>query len=390
MRRPVIASAPALLSSRNFVRIEPKLLPEEAIPGFDLNGEASEESPKSDAVAWSPLMQPPSQMIIHPAPSVFCESEPSSVLHSLDFILGKAGASSDYKMVLQDGQDVGVFLEDDESFFLDLPFLDSVLPSMAAGEQLFAPLYIQKILLPSWYGRRLAPNTKHFHLEQQTIALAHQHLYPALSEYLRLVYYAHLLSTDIFLEGKAILMNRFSIYNNPRTTYFASFIQEFVGVDPRNFTSLSHAYTALKSFIRENEAKIPAVVMIGLQWGFNVRSIAQNIMDIMFFYQFTEDSLLMAVASGAVMPALNPATVISVHWSMNPAFEVFKVISSYIHGGYYKIFPKVNYSTRSRPSDASRKVLGEEEKAERLAGIIIRLREREAYVAPPPVFEVIA
>lgn len=389
MARPVGFSAPAILSSWHFVPIAPKSIPMEAIPDFDLNSEASEESPKSDAVALSPLIQPPGQMIIHPAPSMFSESVPSSVLLSLDFILGQADASSDYKMVLQDGQDVGVFLENDESFFLDLPFLDSVLPSMAAGEQLFVPLYIQKILLPTWYGRRFAHTTKHFHLEQQIIALAKQQFSPALSEYIRLVYYAHLLSTELFLEGRALNLNHFSIHSNPKTTYFASFIQEFVGVDPRNFTTLSQAYLTLKLFIRENESKISALVMIGLQWGFNVRNIAQNIMDMMLFYQFTEDSLLMAVFTGAVMPALNPATVITVHWSMKPAFEVFKIINGYADGRYYKIFPKVNYTTRSGQSDASRRVLSEEEKAEKLTEIIMSLREREAYVAPTSLAETI-
>lgn len=293
--------------------------------------------------------------------------EPANPKLSLEYILGKADVSPDYKMIFQDGIPVMAFLEDDHDFFLDLPFLDSVLPSMAAGEQLFVPLYIQMILLPTWYGRRSMNITEYFHLEHQIIALARQALAPALSEYARLVYYAHLLSNDAFLED----------YDDglPDTVRLASFIEAFTGVDPRSFAI---SRLGLKAFLRENQASLASLIMIGLQWGFNVESIAVNILAILGVrHPFTGERFAMAVASGAVMPQVNPATVVSVHWAMHPVFDVVDLVESTADGPYYEIVPKVNYATRSGPSHAlPRNLFTLEERIAKLSNIIVTLKQR--------------
>jgi hypothetical protein len=341
-----------------------------------------DDTPRTEMVGMNPLIVPPSQLLGNSSPLTAYESVPSSELHSLEFILGKANTASDLKMVLQGGQDVGVFLDEDDSFFVDLPFLEAVLPSMAFGEQLFAPLYIQKILLPTWYGRRSAHNTKNFQLEQQIITIARQHFYPALSNYLRLLYFARLLSIEVLLKDKPVLPKNLTIQENPHTIYLASFIEEFVGVDLLDSASPFTIHSAIKTFIRGNEDKIVPIVMIGHQWGFDVRIIAQNIIDVMSFYQVTEDRRLMAIASDARMPALNPATVASVHWTMSPSFEFLQGIDSDAEGGHYRLVPKMNYSTAAGPSDMPERRLSEEEKTAKLIDIITQLQDREAYVAP--------
>jgi hypothetical protein len=279
---------------------------------------------------------------------------------SIEWILGKTEVSCDLNIVFQEGIPVAAFLEDDQYFFLDLPFLYSVLPSMAAGEQLFVPLYIQKILLPAWYGRTFPLASRHLLMEYQVIALARYTLAPALAEYVRLVHYARLLGNEAFIECEDESLDEDPLYG---------FLEEFAGV---NRGSLSTCYWSLKSFLRENEAKIAPLLMIGLQWGFEVQKIAQNIIGLLGF----EDCLLEAVASGAVMPRLNPATVVSVHWSMHPVFKVIEMAESQAADRNYQIYPIVNYATRSGIRDAPRISFTQEERADKLTSIITALKQK--------------
>lgn len=344
---------------------------------------------KPDIVTVNPPVSPPSLALSPPPPAPLPAhgSTPSDVLHSIGFILGEANLAADYKMVLQDGKEVGVLLDEDESFFLDLPFLDSVLPSMLAGEQLFVPLYIQKILLPTWHGRRSARHSTNYEMEQEIIALARNHFFPALSEYIQLLYYAHLLSTEELIKDKAYTLYHDAVYNNPDTTYFAAFIQEFVGVDPRDYLASSQSYFFLRACVEVDPTKITSIVMIGQQWGFDVQRIARSLMEMPFVSQSSDCPLVKAVASGAVTPRLDPASVFAVHWSMRPAYEINEVAHRYADDDSLEVTPKMNYTTRSSQSDSPRKLLSEEEKAEKLADIITELHGNEAYIVPTPVAE---
>lgn len=223
-------------------------------------------------------------------------------------------------MLTLNGRDVAVVLYGRENFFVDLPFVECVLPSMMAGEQHFVPVFIHKILLPSWFGKRNDTTDAWFDDEQFIISLSKGDFSPALIDYARLLTYASLLEIET-LDEDAVKRSKF-----PQLSQFMSY---YTGVDLTTFVNISpNIEKFLDAQIGKYLGKIPSIIMIGLQWGFDARMIITNLEKFTkrirhLINNHLHDKLVEFLGmfeKKPVLPTLHPSTVASVYWTMNPVF----------------------------------------------------------------------
>jgi hypothetical protein len=218
-----------------------------------------------------------------------------------------------------DSQDVAVTLYESENFILDLPFLECVLPSMQAREHYFVPVFIQKVLLPFWNSGQGAFTD----LENVILSLSREHFFHALSGYLELVFLAAIL--DAPLEDK----HTFAL--GRKASRFVDIIRGFFGVRP-NFFEGSQTLANLRARLARVLPRIPSLLMIGQQWGFDARQVATNIkrldcLDPAYLegmhlpYNRDIDAFLDAVINGILLPNLPASVTVSwVAWTMSPDF----------------------------------------------------------------------
>jgi hypothetical protein len=223
-------------------------------------------------------------------------------------------------MLTLNGKDVAVVLHGRENFFADLPYIECVLPSMMAGESYFVPAFIHKILLPSWFGKRNDKKDAWFDDEQFIISMSKDDFSPALMYYARLLAYACLLEIEV-LDEDSVKRSKF-----PQLSQFMLF---YTGIDLSTFVNISpNIDKFLDAYLGKCIGKIPSIIMIGLQWGFDARMIIANL------EQFTKrirhlisshvhDKLVEFLGmfeKKPVLPTLYPSTVASVYWTTNPVF----------------------------------------------------------------------
>jgi hypothetical protein len=215
---------------------------------------------------------------------------------------------------------VAVTLYETENFITDLPFLECVLPSMQAGEPYFVPAFIQKILLPYWeHGGGYFREYEKFILN-----LTRDHFLPAMSEYLELLFLAAVLEQPLDAACTVVL--------GRKVTALMALIRELLGVGPPSeFLRGSEAIEKLKMRLVKNLRRIPAMLMIGHQWKFDVKMMAINIMRIanmdsgwmqakQLQYDLGVDRLLGDIIDGIQLPNLSFISVSWIAWTMNPDF----------------------------------------------------------------------
>lgn len=216
-----------------------------------------------------------------------------------------------------DGQDVAVGLREKGNFFLDLPFLDCVLPSMQAGEPYFVPAFIQNVLFPYWrYGK------DHFqHNERSIVAVSGKFLYPSMAEYLELLFLAAVLETDQ-PEDALKMVKSGNLSRLEELTLWCFDIRLSNLFADADFKSASLHQ------IMPKQKRIPALLMIGHQWGFNAQKIALKIIKTRSLCRdWMEENdnlvwlLVNAVACEAVLPCLKEAKICWIAWTINPEFE---------------------------------------------------------------------
>jgi hypothetical protein len=226
-------------------------------------------------------------------------------------------------MLTLDGKEIAAVLEDGENFFVGLPFVECVLPSMAAGEQYFVPAFIHKVLLPRWDGRRRESGDDLFDDEQAIISLSKEHFAPALERYCKLLAFASLLEIAAPLDDVSVRNSKFPLLSR--------FLHAHAGLQLETIlTFLPNDYASLDACLHPYITRIPALVMIGCQWGFSVGSIILNLAAfsnrirkrIVQSQHRPLARFLVQFSKKTILPALCPSTISSVHWAMNPVYEM--------------------------------------------------------------------
>jgi hypothetical protein len=228
-------------------------------------------------------------------------------------------------IIYSSGRNVAVVLKDRENFFIDLPYLDCVLPSMKAGEPYFVPAFIHKVLLPSWNGLRSDKTDPWFEDEQFIIGVTKEYFYPALNEYLKLLCYACYLEIEFPL-------NEISIQHSSKIPLLSEFLLKYVGVDAEKIVSFSSDINFDLGFriIYNCPYKLSALIMIATQWGLDTRKIVNHIKVIFDIVKGTLrhdlaeifQMFLRTFAGKPVLPKLQPSSVSSIFWTMNPEYTM--------------------------------------------------------------------
>lgn len=300
-----------------------------AFEHFDINDEKREADAESTDVesALSQLASavhqatstsshpiPPSNDITSTSSSSSSSAPPSST--------DRSAYLTKLNMLTFEDKDIAAVLCSGENFFVDLPYIDCVLPSMKAGEKYFVPVFIHKILLPTWYGKRGEKFDAWFDDEQLIISLSKDYFAPAMINYCRILAYASLLEIGYPLNEYAVQHSKFPLLSR--------FLNDYAGVDIETIVTVSPKIAnALDVYLCQYISRIPAIIMVGLQWGFDVQMI---ILNLALFSKRVRTSIgghvhgklvdfLKQFKKKPVMPNLYPSTVASVHWAMNPVFE---------------------------------------------------------------------
>lgn len=230
---------------------------------------------------------------------------------------------SKLSMLTLDGKDVAALLGDGENFFVDLPYVECVLPSMEAGEQIFVPGFIHKVLLPRWYGKRRDEVDGWFDDEQVIISLSKDYFAPAMSKYCKLLAFACLLEIRSPLDDFAVRSSKFPA--------LSQFLNDHAGVNLESIlTIIPNDAASLDAHLRHYITRIPAIVMIALQWGFAIKTVIINLAAfsnrirkrIVQSQHWPLARFLGEFMRKIVLPVLYPSTVALVHWTMNPVYEM--------------------------------------------------------------------
>jgi hypothetical protein len=291
---------------------------------FDTNSEKREvETASTDLEAaiiqFAPVVHHNASSSNHTAPSSASSSSFSSAPPpSTD----RSAYLAKLNMLTFEGKDIAAVLTSRENFFVDLPYIDCVLPSMKAGEQYFVPIFIHKVLLPSWYEKRGEKFDAWFDDEQIIIGLSKEYYSAAMTKYSQLLAYVSLLEIGYPLDENAVRNSKFPLLSR--------FLNEYVGVNIEAFVTISPKISkALDIYLCQCISGIPAIIMLGLQWGFNVEMI---ILNLALFSKRVRTSIgrhihgklvdfLKLFKKKTVLPTLYPSTVASVHWAISPVFE---------------------------------------------------------------------
>jgi hypothetical protein len=220
------------------------------------------------------------------------------------------------KRITLDGQDVAVTLYESESFLLDLPFLECVLPSMRSRELYFVPVFIQKVLLPYWRNGRKVFSDQ----EYKILKLCRAHFFIATNAYLEMLFLAAALE-DPLEEGT----NTMRLGN--KALELVTCIRAFFEVRPLDdFLSGEQTLDNVKARLARRIRRIPALLMIGQQWGFDAKKIAAKIKRMGCINTVEEDIrnldvFLDAVINGIRLPDLREWSVTWIAWTMKPDFS---------------------------------------------------------------------
>jgi hypothetical protein len=226
------------------------------------------------------------------------------------------------KVITLNGQEMAATLSEKESFFFDLPYVDSVIPSMQAGEQFFVPVFLQNVLLPVWLGRR-GPLTDN---ERAVLKLSRRFLYLAMADYIKTVLMAAVLQMKYPLKMK-------EIRTNSTNDLLSTYIYEFFGVSIFDKLGVDEwTPETVKEWVAGNLEELPSLVLIGKQWGFDDVRIANNILRMKCLDRKYLESLniplnghtalfLRVISQGLnKLSNLKELTVNSVAWTINPTF----------------------------------------------------------------------
>lgn len=228
-------------------------------------------------------------------------------------------------IIYSSGRKVAVVLKDRENFFIDLPYLECVLPSMKAGEPYFVPAFIHKVLLSSWHGLRSEKTDEWFEDEQFIIGVTKEHFYPALSGYLKLLCYACYLEMEFPI-------NELSIKHSSKIPRLSEFLLKYVGVSVEQVVSFSSNLNFDLGFklVYNCPHKLSALIMIAAQWGLDTKKIIKHIKMIFDIVKGTLrhdlaepfQIFLRTFAGKPIFPKLQPSSVSSVFWTMNPEYTM--------------------------------------------------------------------
>lgn len=230
------------------------------------------------------------------------------------------------KAITLNDQDVAAVLSNSDEFFLDLPYLDGVLPSMQTGDQFYVPVFLQKVVLPVWLNHRvnfIAP-------ERAVLRLSQPYLFPAMEDYLDTVFVAAV------LQRARYPFKLTAIRTDVTIDMLSQFIREVFGVDIVTKLGVNNwTIERLKERIARDTQGIPSLVMIAKQWGFDDVRVASNILRMgcmdkaylkTLFVPFNERTatFLRIISEGRnVLPNMQNLTVSSIAWTLKPDF-IFK------------------------------------------------------------------
>lgn len=306
----------------------------------------------------------------------------ASCVHADEFGLSSADGISNWKQMREnlkvltfDGEDVAVCISPKDSFFLDLPFLDCVLPSMQAGEPYFVPAFIQNILLPFWkYG-----SDSFLSYERAIINLTAKDFYPSLTEYLELLFLAAALEIEYPLDAV-------KLSSSQTITRLEDLIRGLFGVGFLNkFTEGDMVYEMVKTKLAIKAKQIPSILMTGQQWGFDARTVASNISKMGCFnlewlerihlpFEYHANYFIQSVVNGALLPSMQEATVKWIAWTMNPEF----VHDFNLGTGKLIFLPKNRYEIKRTPRvSLSKSSSRQRHRRPTLEGILRVLEEKE-------------
>lgn len=257
------------------------------------------------------------------------------------------------KRITLDGQDVAVTLEESESFLLDLPFLECVLPSMRSREIFFVPVFIRKILLPYFKNGR-KQFTDH---EYKILKFCRGYFFMAMNGYLELLFIAAALE-DSLGEGANTL------HLSKKALELVTCIRAFFEVRPLDdFLGGEQTFDNVKARLARRIKRIPAMLMIGQQWGFDAQKVATNIkrmgcMDPLWLesihlsYDRNVDAFLDLVIKGIHLPDLRNWSIAWIAWTIKPDFSCFTNPDT----GEQMLFPRVRFESTDvliRPASSS-------------------------------------
>lgn len=168
------------------------------------------------------------------------------------------------------------------------------------------PKIINKILLPSW-------KENIFNDDPEIVVRTRETYTEDMALYLDTLMFAHI------VEAGQPMGEHF----HEKSQRLATMMKSFFNVDISSLPSAAVGFNvSLKTAIQRNIPRIPSILMVGHQWGFDVVRMARNLL-IMDVASGDMRALLNSIsAQWAPLPDLYPSTVAKVCWAMNPVFSV--------------------------------------------------------------------
>jgi hypothetical protein len=196
--------------------------------------------------------------------------------------------------------------EEMDDQLMDFDFDGHSKQEISPSQEDVVPKIVNKILLPSWKENIFSDDPDIVLRTRETFS-------DDMAAYLDTLLFAHLVEAgqpmgEVFHE---------------KSQRLANMMKSFFAVDINSLPAAAVGFNVnLKSAILRNVQRIPSILMVGHQWGFDVVRMARNLL-IMDVLSGDMRALLQSIsAQWAPLPDLYPSTVAKVCWAMNPVFVI--------------------------------------------------------------------